>query len=215
MTFLRRPARSTAADPFARRRLTPLQVLLAVFLVGLMVAVEVLLWQAYVATGQRSASFRRASLTVTNLANLQRETTRLYAETLRVSEGETNLDDLTLQRMLMGRQYHVTQSWDVLPDELAPIQAALDRYDAHARYFYQGFDRNRSVAAGELSEAAAEVELLVKRLYSRHEQRFFEQLTNELRQEATSQQAMLLLGIVVMAIAATLALLLRRSVRSD
>jgi diguanylate cyclase (GGDEF)-like protein len=117
--------------------------------------------------------------------------------------------------MLMGRQYQVTQSWDVLPDELAPIQAALDRYDAHARYFYQGFDRNRSVAAAELSEVAAEVELLVKRLYSRHEQRFFAQLTDELRQEATSQQAMLLLGIVVMAIAATLALLLRRSVRSD
>ena len=208
-------ARTTGANPFGRRRLTPLQVLLAVFLVGLMVVVELLLWRAYVGTGERSASFRRTSLTVTNLANLQRETTRLYAESLRVSEGATDLEGLRLRRLLVGRQLHIAESWDVPPAERALVQAALDRWDAQARYFFDEFDGDRAAAAAGLSEAATAVELLVKRTYDRHEQHFFEQLTSELRAEATTQRAMLLLGIVVMAIAATLAQLLRRSVRTD
>jgi diguanylate cyclase (GGDEF)-like protein len=215
MTTPRRRTPPTRSDPFTRRRLTPLQVLLAVFLVALMVAVEVLLWRGYVSAGQRSASFKLSSLTVTNLANIQREATRLYAETLRIVEGETDLDDLNLQRMLLGRQLHIADSWDVPPDELARMQKALDRYDSHARYFLQGFERDRGAVAERLSESAADLERLVKNTYDRHEQRFFAELATELRRETTSQQAMLLLGIVVMVIAATLTLLIRRGVRMD
>jgi diguanylate cyclase (GGDEF)-like protein len=215
MTTPGRRTPPTRSDPFIRRRLTPLQVLLAVFLVALMVAVEVLLWRGYVSAGQRSASFKLSSLTVTNLANIQREATRLYAETLRIVEGETDLDDLNLQRMLLGRQLHIADSWDVPPDELARMQKALDRYDSHARYFLQGFERDRGAVAERLSESAADLERLVKNTYDRHEQRFFAELATELRRETTSQQAMLLLGIVVMVIAATLTLLIRRGVRMD
>jgi diguanylate cyclase (GGDEF)-like protein len=215
MTFLRRGrTRSAGADPFARRRLTPPQVLLAVFLVGLIVAVEILLWRAYVSAGHRSDTFRRASLTVTNFANLQRETSRLYAESARVAAGKASLDDLALQRMITSRQLKVVKSKYLPQDEIARIEAAIDRYDARTRYLYEGTDLNRKAGA-KLLETALDLELLVKRLYSRHEQRFFAQLTAGLRQDARSRQAMLLLGIVVMAIAATLALMLRRSVRSD
>jgi diguanylate cyclase (GGDEF)-like protein len=215
MAILHRRTRQARSDPFAKRRLTPLQVLLAVFLVALMVSVEFLLWRGYVTAGERSASFKRSSLTVTNLANVQRESTRLYAESLRIAEGETNLDDLELQRMLVGRQLHITDSWGVPADELARMQDVLDRYDSHARYLFRGFESGRSVTVHRLSETAGELERVVKATYDRHEQRFLAQLTSELRREAASQQAMLLLGIVVMVIAAALTLLLRRSVRTD
>lgn len=208
-----RPAR-TSVDPFARRRLTPLQILLAVFLVGLTLSVEVLLWQAYVSSGRRSASFKQSSITVTNLANVQRETTRLYAESLRVSAGERDVEELRLRRMLVGRQVSIMPAW-VAPDDVARVRAILEHYDVAANYFLDGpDDRERSVAARDLAETATALERQVKITYDRHEQHFYRQLAVELRQAAGSQRAVLLLGVVVMAIAAALTLLLRRSVRS-
>jgi diguanylate cyclase (GGDEF)-like protein len=219
MNILGRRTRKTPSVPSGApvgRSVRPLQVLLTAFLVGLMVSVEVLVLRAYVDARHTSASFRRSTLTLGNLANAQRETLLLYAESRHVYEGEENLEKLRLQRMLLGRQLHITGSSDVSQEELRQVHAALRRFDSYARYFFQGSDgRGRRVVARGLATSAAILERRVKYLYDRQEQRFFGELSKELWRGATSQRALLLLGMLVMALALTLAVLLRRSVRSD
>jgi hypothetical protein len=140
MKVFGRRARKTPSVPGAAlaRRVRPLQVLLTVCLVGLMLSVEVLVLRAYVDARHTSASFRRSTLTLGNLANAQRETLLLYSDSLRLYGGEKNLEKLRLQRMLLGRQLHITGSWDVPQEELRQMRAALRRFDSYARYFFKG-----------------------------------------------------------------------------
>jgi diguanylate cyclase (GGDEF)-like protein len=199
-----------------RRRLSPLQVILGMFLIGLMVTVEVLLMSAHSDRRAASNSFKGSSLTITNLANVQRETLRLNAETHAVVAGEANVDELQLQRQLLDRQLQVAEAWDVPQAELGAVQDSLDRFDSFARYLFAGgVAQDRSAVLQRLEESSDELEKRVKDLYDRHEQNFLRGLSRELEAGASSQRALLQLGLVVMVIAATLALLIRRSVRAD
>jgi diguanylate cyclase (GGDEF)-like protein len=199
-----------------RRRLSPLQVILGLFLISLMATVEVLLMSAHSDRRAASNSFKGSSLTITNLANVQRETLRLHAETHAVVAGEGNMDELQLQRQLLDRQLQVAEAWDVPQAELDAVQNSLDRFDSFSRYlFAEGTAQDRSAVLQRLEESSDELEKRVKDLYDRHEQNFLRGLSRELEDGASSQRALLQLGLVVLVIAATLALLIRRSVRAD
>ena len=200
----------------ARRRVRPLQIILGLLLVGLMVAVELLLMSAHSDRRNASERFKGSSLTITNLANVQRETLRLDAETHGVVAGETDMKQLELQRQLLDRQLQVAEAWDVPQAELHAVEAALDRFDTFARYLFRGGTaQDRSQVLEKLEQSADDLELRVKELYDKHEQKFLRGLSRELESGARSQRALLVLGLVVLVIAITLALLIRRSVRAD
>ncbi|HZA41660.1 MAG TPA: EAL domain-containing protein [Actinomycetota bacterium] len=194
----------------------PLQIILGLLLVGLMVAVELLLMSAHSDRRNASERFKGSSLTITNLANVQRETLRLDAETHGVVAGETDMKQLELQRQLLDRQLQVAEAWDVPQAELHAVEAALDRFDTFARYLFRGGTaQDRSQVLEKLEQSADDLELRVKELYDKHEQKFLRGLSQELESGARSQRALLVLGLVVLVIAITLALLIRRSVRAD
>ena len=200
----------------ARRRVRPLQIILGLLLVGLMVAVELLLMSAHSDRRNASERFKGSSLTITNLANVQRETLRLDAETHGVVAGETDMKQLELQRQLLDRQLQVAEAWDVPQAELHAVEAALDRFDTFARYLFRGGTaQDRSQVLEKLEQSADDLELRVKELYDKHEQKFLRGLSQELESGARSQRALLVLGLVVLVIAITLALIIRRSVRAD
>lgn len=198
------------------RRVRPMQVLLGITLICLMVGVELLLLRAQASTRRSSDEFRRTSLAVTTLANIQRETLRLSAEVQRISAGETDLDALELQRQILERQLRVLRSWKVPQHQLTPIYAAVDRFDSYAHNLSQhAGTRKRDVATSGMAASSEVLEQRVKDLYDSYEQRFLPELGRDLEDSAASQHALLVLGMVVMMIAVTLALLIRRSVRSD
>jgi diguanylate cyclase (GGDEF)-like protein len=209
------PALTLGALPTGRR-IRPLQVLLGVLLVGVMISVELLLLRAYTSARETTSSFKNSTLTVTNLANVQREILLLNAEALRMVGGEDDVRDLKLQRALLARQLSIAVDLDVPNEELQVVLDALDSFDSQARHLIQKTaGQERSTALKTFARSSEALEREMKELYDRQEQRFLGDLGKELESGASSQQSILLLGIVVMVIALTLAVLIRRSVRSD
>ncbi|HEY8719010.1 putative bifunctional diguanylate cyclase/phosphodiesterase [Pengzhenrongella sp.] len=204
------------SNGLARRRLRPLQVVLACTTIVLFVGLNVLLSWSYLGMTRTSQSFADAAETMATLNNMQRETLVLLDE-VQNSHDTASFDHAELRLQLLGRQQK--------------IFAVIARDDGLYTELFAGIRRNADVASaafvsagsGPMDDAERESAatalrasgLPMKQLYDRSEIRLWSKVTTVLAARPTAERGMLGLSFMLVALGAVLVISIRRGVRSD
>jgi PAS domain-containing protein len=216
-----RPPGRPAADPgrVLRRRRGPLQLALVGALITLIIVVELLILRAYVNVSRTTAIFGQVSFVTGNLVNVQREVLLLNVKVEELP-ASGDLKGVRVRRALLANQLFqlsgqgehdplVAETLRAVASDLQPIDRAIARAG------------NRPTRASLHAEVTAmrpalrRLNLHVKELYDKEEQRFFGALTGALDARGSSERLLVGLSGMVLLVAVALVLSLRQRVRSD
>jgi len=196
-----------------RPRLSWAQKALVAALGVLIVAVQVMIVQAYRNLGSTTQSFHIATEVTTDLHNAHREILELAVtvDRLQLPDG---LDKVELRRALLDRQLAVTGEASNDPrlrEDLAQIRGQLAAFDAEfARLRAQPTAARLARARPGLQRRTDQVERLVKSTYDQGEIQFFGAIQQTLNARTSFQRLLVGTSGLTLAVALVLALSLRR-----
>jgi len=197
-----------------RPRLSWAQWVIVVVLSVLIVAVQVMVVQAYRDQGSTIRSLDTATEVLTDLNNAQREAFRLAlaVDRLQLPDG---LDEVELRRGFLGRQLDATLGATagdpVLREDLAEIGGQLAALDAElARLPAQPTPARLALARAKLRRRGDAVEALLKSAYGHGETQFVGAIQQTLQARRSFQRLLVGTSGLTLAAALALALSLRR-----
>lgn len=206
-------------NTFSKRSLSIAQICLFVAIAVMAIVVELLILRAILNNTDSIDNSQRASIAITDLANVQREVLLLQLETDRLLlDPEASLAPLELRRALLANQLRI-HTLQAVPDTgvrtaLDEIQVELDQYDGMLADFIDAEAPARPAIAQGMIITNARVERLVKALYDQEENSVFLAASKDLRTQRTSQMLLLSVGSLVLVLSGVLAISLRRSFRA-
>ena len=219
----RQPETQNPAGPSASRRwrLSRWQVGLGVAWGVFIAIIEILIALTYFSNQRDAASFSRASDSITNLANIQRQVLQLQIKTMRTMDNPSRgFDDADKQRAILASQMRlaVSQAGDdasVLAS-LGEIQTTLEEYDTIITNL-----KGMSAPSAAYVDAQANLERLFDRLdgeqvkpaYDRAQGSFFDNLQARQRAQQNSQLLLLVMGLLFFISSSVLVMSLVRSSR--
>jgi PAS domain-containing protein len=197
-----------------RPRLSWPQWVLVGVLGALIVAVQVMVVQAYRDQGSTIRSLDTATEVLTDLNNAQREAFRLAlaVDRLQLPDGP---DEVELRRGFLGRQLDATLGATagdpVLREDLAEISGQLAAFDAElARLRAQPTPARLAQARAKLQRRGNAVEALLKSAYGHGETQFVGAIQQTLVARRSFQRLLIGTSGLTLALALVLALSLRR-----
>ena len=216
-----RPPGPPAADPgrVLRRRRSPLQLALVGVLIALIIVVEMLILRAYANVSGTTAIFGQVSFLTGNLVNVQREVLLLNVKVEELP-ASGDLKGVQVRRALLANQLFLLQGQAggdslvaekvrAIDDDLRTIDGAIARARATP---------TRASLRAEVTRmrpALRRLNLHVKELYDKEEQRFFGALSGAIDARGSSEQLLVGFSGLVLLVAVALAWSLRQRVRSD
>jgi len=216
-----RPPGRPAADPgrVLRRRRGPLQLALVGVLITLIIVVELLILRAYVNVSRTTAIFGQVTFLTGNLVNVQREVLLLNVKVEELP-ASGDLKGVQVRRALLANQLFLLQGQAggdslvaekvrAIDDDLRTIDGAIARARATP---------TRASLRAEVTRmrpALRRLNLHVKELYDKEEQRFFGALSGAIDARGSSEQLLVGFSGLVLLVAVALAWSLRQRVRSD
>jgi len=210
-------AAMTARKPLDIRRLTPLQLGLAIASVVLVMAVVALLIMGF-ASGAAARDALRSGYLFTDLGNIRRGTYELHLATIAMlTGGDEGLEQAQLQYALVSSQVEQAQrsspespvialGLSKLPPILAEYGEVIEQVRADASLL--GQDETRE----QLLDSVARLERMTQNLYDREETRFFQRVSDGIDGQRTSNLLLLIMSVVAAAFASLLALSLNHSI---
>jgi diguanylate cyclase (GGDEF)-like protein/PAS domain S-box-containing protein len=216
-----RPPGRPAADPgrVLRRRRGPLQLALVGVLITLIIVVELLILRAYVNVSRTTAIFGQVTFLTGNLVNVQREVLLLNVKVEELP-ASGDLKGVQVRRALLGNQLFqlsglgehdplVATTLQAVDGDLRPIDRAI----ARARKRPTRTSLQAEVAT--MRPALRRLNVHVKELYDKEEQRFFGALSGALDARGSSERLLVGFSGMVLLVAVALVLSLRQRVRSE
>jgi diguanylate cyclase (GGDEF)-like protein/PAS domain S-box-containing protein len=192
------------------------QRLLAVALGALLLAVQVMIVQAYRDQGSTIRSLDAATVVLTDLHNAHREAFRLA---LAVDQlvGPDGLEEVQLRRGLLGRQLEATLAATtgdrLLREDLAAIDGQLAALDAELDRLLASPTATQLMGSRpRLQRRASAVEGMLKAAYGHGETQFLGAIKQTLHARRSFQQLLIGTSGLTLAVALVLALSLRRRV---
>jgi PAS domain-containing protein len=216
-----RPPGRPAADPgrVLRRRRGPLQLALVGVLITLIIVVELLILRAYANVSRTTAIFGQVTFLTGNLVNVQREVLLLNVKVEELP-ASGDLKGVQVRRALLGNQlFQLSGQGEHDPLVAATLQAVdgdlrpIDRAIARARKRPTRTSLHAEVAT--MRPALRRLNLHVKELYDKEEQRFFGAVGEALNARGSSERLLVGFSGMVLLVAVALVLSLRQRVRSD
>jgi diguanylate cyclase (GGDEF)-like protein/PAS domain S-box-containing protein len=202
----------------ARRRLRPLQVVLASTTVALFVGLNALLSWSYVGLNETTEAFGAAVEANATLSSVQRETLVLLDAIDRAGDAD-GFEHASVTLRFLQRHQHTFEvaadhsnehAYTELSDEIRKNFSVVEAAFASAGSGPMNAAKRESAAA-----ALRASEPPMKRLYDRSELRLFDRMGSALSARQTAERGMLGLSFMLLALAGVLVLSLRRGVRSD
>jgi diguanylate cyclase (GGDEF)-like protein/PAS domain S-box-containing protein len=216
-----RPPGRPAADPgrVLRRRRGPLQLALVGVLITLIIVVELLILRAYVNVSRTTAIFGQVTFLTGNLVNVQREVLPLNVKVEELP-ASGDLKGVQVRRALLGNQLFLLQG---LGNDDPLVATTLQAVDDDLRPVDRGIARakatpSRAAYRAEVTRmrpSLRRLNLHVKELYDKEEQRFFGALSGALDARGSSERLLVGFSGMVLLVAVALVLSLRQRVRSD
>ncbi len=210
----------TARKPLDIRRLTPLQLGLAIASMVLVVAVVALLIMGF-ASGAAAQSALRSGYLFTDLGNIRRGAYELHLATVEMLDvGRDGLGRARLQYALVSSQVEQAQrsspespvialGLSKLSPMLAEYGQLLDQVGADEALLAQPSVRERFL------DVVDRLERSTQSLYDREETRFFQRVSDGIDGQRTSNLLLLIMSVVAAVFAALLALSLNHSIRFE
>ena len=202
----------------ARRRLRPLQVVLASTTVVLFVGLNALLSWSYIGLNKTTEGFGAAVTANTTLSNVQRETLVLLDAVGRAGDAD-GFEHAAVTLHLLQRHQHTFEvaadhsnehAYTELSDEIRRNFSAVEAAFASAGSGPMDAALRESTAAALRASGAP-----IKRLYDRSELRLYDRIGSALSARQTTERGMLVLSSMLLALGNVLVVSLRRGVRSD
>jgi diguanylate cyclase (GGDEF)-like protein/PAS domain S-box-containing protein len=202
-----------------RRRRSPLQLALGGTLIVLILVVEALILRAYIDVSRTTAIFGQVTFLTGNLVNVRHETAQLNVkvEELPISR---DLKGVRVRRALLGNQMYLLEGLGA-HDPL--VEATLQKVDGELLLIGQAIKRaeatpteaNLRAEVTRMRPAFRRLNVALKDLYDKEEQKFFGALSETLEARASSERLLVGFSSLVLLVGVALALSLRQRVRSD
>jgi diguanylate cyclase (GGDEF)-like protein len=190
-----------------------------ILLAVLIAVVEVLLVASYLRGSQARVEFGGTSHFLTTLANVQREVLKLQLEVEGVlTDPAVGLDRVVRQRAILESQVRtLAAASDDLPEAHAAFGEALAGLPAIDRSISElvpGREPGAALAA-ELRASLNATDLDVKHVFDRMEFAYFGRTSATLAEQENAQLLLVAVAVIVAALGAALAFVLRRRVRAE
>lgn len=210
-----------AASPRSpRRRLTPLQIVLALAGVVVVIVAEALLVRAYQAIDTASGSVETSGQLIGDIADLQRQAAQLdrLTDAALDDPGATFAEaDARRSQLTAGVNTMAAQSADNQPvmDSLGEIKNTLSQYDAFLA-------TARALPASQRAAARLEVGLILdglaqqtNALFDREQRLYLQTLRDNLAAQRANQSTLIVMSLLLLTLGVGFVLSVGRSVRTE